>query len=147
MTFDTNRPLRASLIFLPRWSAPSPTRSSLSSPTARGWNPTRHYPLEGAQRGGVNIQFGLGELSNYEHFARPYIVWTLGDTKQRGALHRNRGIVNLRPFKQTLDLVTCTMYGANIDNSDRGTVTGCERLRWCFYWGAARALGRAIPGI
>ena len=39
--------------------------------------------------------------------------------------------MNPRPFKQTLDL---DLTGTNIDNNDRGTVTGCEWLRWYFYW-------------
>jgi len=136
VTFDTNRPLRGLLDFLAEMERTITYALQFEFTDSEGLEPDAPLPqLEAPNAGGVNIQFGLGELSNYEHFARPYIVWTLGDTKQRGALHRgSRGIVNPRPFKQTLDLVTCTMYGANIDNSDRGTVTGCERLRWCFYW-------------
>ena len=104
-----------------------------------GLGPNEPIPLiESPSQNLTGLQFGLGEVVQYEHMTRPYAVWTLGDTRQAGGQHRAvpTPLVNPRPFKKALDMVTCTLYGANLDESDskRGTIRGCEQLRWCFWW-------------
>lgn len=104
-----------------------------------GLGPDEPIPeIEAPSQNMVNLQFGIGDVAQFEHITRPFAIWTLGDTRQAGSQHRAvpTPLVNPRPFKKALDMVTCTLYGAPLDAPDykRGTIRGCEQLRWCFWW-------------
>jgi len=104
----------------------------------------------------------MGQVEGYSHISPPFVLWTLGDTRQAGSQARGqrrplasrkqaRDPVSPRPFKKSLDLVTATIYGAPLEGATpgidggadpqaaadrwkRGTARGCEILRWAFWW-------------
>lgn len=145
MTFDTNRQINSLTEVLDELE--KTIRYALQNPGfVEGLGPDEPPPIPAAPvTDGTDVQFFLGEVKNFAHMSRPYLVWTLGDTRQAGGQHRGTPLPNLqnpRPFKKALDLIQCTMYGASIGQPcqgndepwKRGTVRGCEILRWCYWW-------------
>lgn len=121
---------------------------------SEGLSPSEQVPVtEAPVSTQTDVKFFVGEVERYSHISRPCIIWTLGDTRQEGSQARasvGREPLSPRPFKKSLDLITCTLHGAFLDgvaNLDggadpqaegdrwkRGTIKGCEILRWAFWW-------------
>jgi hypothetical protein len=136
----------------------------LQHPTeSEGLAPDEDVPIElNPVEQGTDVKFFMGEVEQYAHASRPFVVWTLGDTRQQGGQARGggrdgrdaRNPVVPRPFKKSLDLIGCTLHGSMLDPTvaaagdlaggadplidadkwKRGTVRGCEILRWAYWW-------------
>lgn len=118
--------------------------------TSEGLAPDEEVPqIEAPVASMTDVKFFLGESEKSAHTSRPYAVWTLGDTRQEGSQARGSGSknpVSPRPFKKSLDLIQFTAYGSSLDGAididptappdhwKRGTVKGCEILRWAYWW-------------
>jgi hypothetical protein len=157
MTYDTNQKPIASLVDVISELEKSILFFLQHPEAADGLEPHERVPtIEAPALTQTDVRFFIGDVEKYSHISRPYIVWTLGDTRQAGS--QARGLRHLdhdpklpRPFKKSLDLLQCTLHGAVLDGAregidggadkdaahdrwKRGTIKGCEQLRWCYWW-------------
>lgn len=150
MSYQTNQSPIASLVDVLAELEKSIVYFLQNPSSSEGLAPDEAVPqLEAPVASMTDVKFFLGESEKYAHTSRPYAVWTLGDTRQEGGQARGSGgldPVSPRPFKKVLDLIQFTAYGASLDGLigidpsappdhwKRGTIRGCEILRWAYYW-------------
>ena len=158
MSFNTNSPNVKSLVDVLSELEKSIAYFMQHPDESEGLAPEENVPpTEAPNDSQTAVKFFMGEVELYSHITRPYVIWTLGDTRQEGSQARGgtgKNPVAPRPFKKSLDLVTCTLHGAFLDATvpsagdltgeadllvasdrwKRGTMRGCEILRWAYWW-------------